>query len=347
MAGCALQPGGGRAAGEWTLVDHPGDSRARGLKVGRKIPAFAISGVVCSRQTSEPLQAGFPSSLSRRDVVYYAQHPHRRASVQPPGGLTDVRSPPGSGGPRGPAPSLLEAGLEVRQIRVRGAPRTRSQAEGISDSSRQGAAPALSRAAMPVGPASCFARRAPRPPSGEGRHSPRRAHCDPTPRFPPNLASPSDLGPGHKAVPLPPHHSPGRALPVRSRPPSSAHSRTPVSQQLTMVSATRPVRPVPALPAGDLSSRRILSSCSPLPPALRSGSAPRAPLSAAPARKTATCRVILAAPRPWPLRFSPEDCSEPPPPPPPPGKSREECPAGALRDSSGPRRGAAEGGGHL
>lgn len=44
---------------------------------------------------------------------------------------------------------------------------------------------------------------------------------------------------------------PDRASPVRSRQPSSAHSRTPVSQQLTMVSATRPVRPVPALPAAD------------------------------------------------------------------------------------------------
>ena len=60
---------------------------------------------------------------------------------------------------------------------------------------------------------------------------------------------------------------PGRASPVSSRPPSSAHSRTPVSQQLTMVSATRPVRPLPALLAGARRSRFPLAPPPP-PPAL-------------------------------------------------------------------------------
>lgn len=45
-AGCALRPRGGRNAEEWTLVEHPGDSRARGPKMSRKILALAISGVL-------------------------------------------------------------------------------------------------------------------------------------------------------------------------------------------------------------------------------------------------------------------------------------------------------------
>lgn len=44
--------------------------------------------------------------------------------------------------------------------------------------------------------------------------------------------------------------------PVRSRHPSSAQGRTAVSQQLTMVSATRPAGPVPALSEADGAAAR-------------------------------------------------------------------------------------------
>lgn len=90
--------------------------------------------------------------------------------------------------------------------------------------------------------------------------------------------------------------------PVRSRPPSSAHSRTPVSQQPTMVSATRPARPVPALLAGARRCRRSLSLvAAPPPPAL----CPERPSPRLQPERQPPPPVIRAARRPRAVAFQP------------------------------------------
>lgn len=106
--------------------------------------------------------------------------------------------------------------------------------------------------------------------------------------------------PGHPAPA--PGPGPGRASPVRSRPPSSAHSRTPVSQQPTMVSATRPARPVPALLAGARRCRRSLSLVAAPPPLAL---CPERPSPRLQPERQPPPPVIRAARRPRAVAFQP------------------------------------------
>lgn len=89
----------------------------------------------------------------------------------------------------------------------------------------------------------------------------RRTRCYKCPRLPLELASRvANLLPADHPVAAHPRRAPTRgpwrASPVRSRHPSSAQGRTAVSQQLTMVSATRPAGPVPALSEADGAAAR-------------------------------------------------------------------------------------------
>lgn len=107
-------------------------------------------------------------------------------------------------------------------------------------------------------------------------------------RFPGNCPAPPEHHPT-AAHPRPaPTQGLWRASPVRSKQPSSAHSRTAVCQQLTMVSATRPAGPVPALYEADSAAARagplalltgaaraLLRACSRSPPLRRPASASR------------------------------------------------------------------------
>lgn len=86
-------------------------------------------------------------------------------------------------------------------------------------------------------------------------------HCNKCPRLPLELASRVTARLHRNIIPRLP--SPAelrlgllRASPVSSKQPSSAYGRTAVSQQLTMVSATRPAGPVPALYEADSAAAR-------------------------------------------------------------------------------------------
>lgn len=126
--------------------------------------------------------------------------------------------------------------------------------------------PAAPRGARTACPTEDEGATAPGVPSTAGSQAPGEAGC-----WRPRLPLPACARPRPRSRPrppgcarLPPPPGPARASPVSSRPPSSAHSRTPVSRQLTMVSVTRPARPVPALLAGHSARTRLAR-----PPVLR------------------------------------------------------------------------------
>lgn len=128
-----------------------------GLRGLKDTSSCHLRGSVCSRTPP----GGFSSFLF--EVRRRGQCPtSSRSGFSPAPGQPRRRSRSrGAELQRTPWTGRLGTGLRVRQIPASGAPRARSQAERVSDSSRRGEASVPSRAAMPAGPSSCSLRRVP------------------------------------------------------------------------------------------------------------------------------------------------------------------------------------------
>lgn len=308
---------GGRRRGADAGEQSPGHA-ASGARSGSKDVSFChLLASGCSHQASDAFQRGSPPSLGRSDIVARAPNRQGQASGHSSGSLTGVlrapapgprRTRPGSrgggaGGLAGPGAPRSPSPEPGREPRLGGG----GQVERFGDS--RGKEDRGTRVPRCSAERSQLLSEAPTPTSRRGRKGATAPGESAATRAPSSLRARSPrLQPAHGACPRPGHPAPapgpgpGRASPVRSRPPSSAHSRTPVSQQPTMVSATRPARPVPALLAGARRCRRSLSLvAAPPPPAL----CPERPSPRLQPERQPPPPVIRAARRPRAVAFQP------------------------------------------
>lgn len=294
---------GGRRRGADAGEQSPGHA-ASGARSGSKDVSFChLLASGCSHQARDAFQRGSPPSLGRSDIVARAPNRQGQASGHSSGSLTGVlrapapgarRTRPGSrgggaGGLAGPGAPRSPSPEPGREPRLGGG----GQVERFGDSrGKEDRGPRADPSAAMLGGAQPTALRGAHPdlPAGErGRHGPGRVRCNQGAQLPPRPLAAAAAGPRRVPPPRPPRAGPR----PRPRPRLTCEKQT----------AEQRAQQDPGVPAADHGERD--AACSPgaraprgrppLPPepvscrsAAAAGPMPRAPLSAAPARETAT-----------------------------------------------------------